>query len=97
MEKVVQHPEFRMQTVDYDFSLLKLETSIALSASKKPVNLPKQSEEIPDGTNCMVSGWGHTKVSHASYNFGLKLIFSTIMVKFHYSARNFNRYGLLVV
>lgn len=64
VSKIVQHPQFNMDNIDYDFSLLKLETSIKLSASKKPVSLPTQSEEIPDKTKCLVSGWGDTKVRH---------------------------------
>lgn len=74
VKKLVQHPQFNMDNIDYDFSLLKLETIIALSASKKPVSLPKQSEEVPDNTNCLVSGWGDTQVSRIITRFTFPII-----------------------
>lgn len=61
VKRIVQHQNFSYQTIDWDYSLLELDSDISLSQSAQPVNLPAQSERIADKTECLVTGWGTTQ------------------------------------
>lgn len=58
--RIVQHPQ-HYDVEDYDFSLLKLVTPITFDSTMQPIKLPEQNQQIPDGIQCIVSGWGNTK------------------------------------
>jgi trypsin len=61
VKRIVQHEKFNYNNIDFDFSLLELETTLKLGESKRVVALPKQDEVVEDGTLCEVSGWGNTQ------------------------------------
>lgn len=52
---------FDFFTIDYDFSLLELATSLMFSDKIQPIALPTQDEQVDDNSLCFVSGWGNTK------------------------------------
>ncbi|KFB42844.1 trypsin [Anopheles sinensis] len=66
VKRVVMHPGYNSATIDYDFSLLELESEVTFSDSVQPVALPKQDEEVEDGTLTTVSGWGNTQSASES-------------------------------
>ncbi|KFB35722.1 AGAP009966-PA-like protein [Anopheles sinensis] len=66
VRRILQHPKQNSWS-DYDFSLLELDRTLNFSDSVQPVVLrrpPKEgdseSQPLPDGTPCKVSGWGNT-------------------------------------
>uniref|UniRef100_A0A182KHH6 trypsin n=1 Tax=Anopheles christyi TaxID=43041 RepID=A0A182KHH6_9DIPT len=44
--RVVGHPEYDSNTIDYDFSLLELESELTFSDVVQPVALPEQDEPV---------------------------------------------------
>jgi trypsin len=66
VEKIFQHEKFDYFTIDFDYSILKLESSLEFSDKIKPVKLAGKDQKIPDGTNCTVTGWGNTQSSQES-------------------------------
>ena len=61
--EILQHESFDSWTIDFDFSILKLEESLKFSETIQPVALPTQDEEVPTGILCFVTGWGNTQNS----------------------------------
>ncbi|CRK89648.1 CLUMA_CG003381, isoform A [Clunio marinus] len=61
VSEIIQHEMFDYFTIDYDFSLLKLETALTFTSKIQPVALPAQNESLPVGSMCKVSGWGNTQ------------------------------------
>ncbi|XP_020912717.1 trypsin [Exaiptasia diaphana] len=59
IDKIIKHPDFNTNTVDYDIALLKLKTNIKYDDNVRPICL--QSQSFPTGTNCTVTGWGKLK------------------------------------
>lgn len=54
-----EHPSYSMKTLNYDFSLLRLEEPLSYSAAVSPVCLPSPVDpEEPAGSLAIVSGWG---------------------------------------
>lgn len=43
---------------DFDIALLELSTPLQFSEKMQPIPLANESDNIPDGTMCLVSGWG---------------------------------------
>ncbi|XP_053672127.1 trypsin-1-like isoform X2 [Anopheles nili] len=66
VERVVQHPSYDASTIDFDYSLLELESELSFSEEVTPVALPEQDEAVEDGTMTTVSGWGNTQSSSES-------------------------------
>merc|ERR1719450_832946 len=61
VEKINNHPEYNSRPWDYDFSILKLKDSIALTGDSKAraVCLPEGGDtSFSAGTEFVVSGWG---------------------------------------
>jgi trypsin len=61
VKRIVQHPSYNPNTIDYDYSLLELDGDISFDTTKQPVPLPDQDEAIADGASTFVSGWGNTQ------------------------------------
>ncbi|XP_040171370.1 trypsin-4 [Anopheles arabiensis] len=59
--RIVQHPDYDQETIDYDYSLLELESVLTFSNKVQPIALPEQDEAVEDGIMTIVSGWGSTK------------------------------------
>nr|AAM96942.1 trypsin 3 [Phlebotomus papatasi] len=66
VKRVIQHPLFNYNTIDYDFAILELKSPLKFSKNCNFAKLPKQDEQIPDGTMLMVSGWGNTQNAQES-------------------------------
>lgn len=58
VKTIVQHEEFDYYNIDYDYSLLELETPLTFDENVQAVSLPEDDEDIEDGSLCLVSGWG---------------------------------------
>uniref|UniRef100_A0A1L8DQP6 trypsin n=1 Tax=Nyssomyia neivai TaxID=330878 RepID=A0A1L8DQP6_9DIPT len=66
IKRIIQHPQFDYSTIDYDFSILELETPVTFNERLRPIGLPEQDEDVPDNTALLVSGWGNTQNSQES-------------------------------
>jgi transmembrane serine protease 11D len=53
------HPSFNSLTMEYDFALLRLNSSITL-ASAQAIKLADENMQVNDGTKACVTGWGAT-------------------------------------
>lgn len=58
VSKIVQHPRYNSNTLDFDISIMYLSWSLIFTNSMYAINLPKQGEVLPVGTNSLISGWG---------------------------------------
>jgi len=61
--RIVQHQNFSFYTIDWDFSLLELETDLTFDSTTQPIRLARQGKQYPDNTPCIVTGWGNTQSS----------------------------------
>ena len=68
VEKIIVHPEYDHETVDYDIALIKLQSPAKLNDYVAPACLPSNTDNLnqtfPPGLNCEVSGWGSTNPNH---------------------------------
>ncbi|XP_044894248.1 transmembrane protease serine 5 isoform X11 [Felis catus] len=64
VEKIIPHPLYSTQNHDYDVALLQLRTPLHFSDTVGAVCLPAEKQDFPRGSQCWVSGWGHTDPSH---------------------------------
>ncbi|XP_068096887.1 transmembrane protease serine 5 isoform X4 [Hyperolius riggenbachi] len=60
VEKIIYHQKYDDRSHDYDIALMKLEKPLNYSDNIRPVCLPQYEQDIPAGSECWVSGWGHT-------------------------------------
>ena len=60
--EVVQHPDF-YKPIDWnnDISLVRMDQAVQFSEYIKPICLPPPDLLIPNGTPCVVSGWGRSR------------------------------------
>ncbi|XP_070128908.1 transmembrane protease serine 5 isoform X5 [Equus przewalskii] len=65
VERIIPHPLYSAQNHDYDVALLRLRTPLDFSDTVGAVCLPAEEQDFPRGSQCWVSGWGHTDPSHA--------------------------------
>lgn len=81
MKEIHEHPQFSYpQSVDYDYSLLRLKKTIVFDATKKPVPLPENEEMVQAETFCVVSGWGNTYNDSASPDMLHKVLVPIVSV-----------------
>ncbi|KAM9079889.1 transmembrane protease serine 5 [Megaptera novaeangliae] len=64
VEQIIAHPLYSAQSHDYDVALLRLRTPLHFSDTVGAVCLPAEEQDFPKGSQCWVSGWGHTDPSH---------------------------------
>uniref|UniRef100_A0A2K6QU58 Transmembrane protease serine 5 n=1 Tax=Rhinopithecus roxellana TaxID=61622 RepID=A0A2K6QU58_RHIRO len=64
VERIIPHPLYSAQNHDYDVALLRLRTPLNFSDTVGAVCLPAKERHFPKGSQCWVSGWGHTDSSH---------------------------------
>ncbi|XP_077636636.1 transmembrane protease serine 5 [Crocuta crocuta] len=64
VERIIPHPLYSTQNHDYDIALLQLQTPLNFSDTVGAVCLPAEKQHFPRGSQCWVSGWGHTHPSH---------------------------------
>lgn len=58
VNELISHPNFDEAKLSYDFALLKFDEPIHFDDLIQPIELPDESENLPEGTKCVVSGWG---------------------------------------
>jgi len=60
--QVIDHPSYSSSTLDYDFSLLKLDSAIDFASNEhiRPVCLPEDDSNTYAGQQATVTGWGTT-------------------------------------
>lgn len=64
LRNAVKHPlykNFNYNYYDYDFALLELKYPLDFSDKIKPIALPNEDFNVPDGAMCEISGWGKYK------------------------------------
>ncbi|XP_054295196.2 transmembrane protease serine 5 isoform X1 [Pongo pygmaeus] len=64
VERIIPHPLYSAQNHDYDVALLRLRTPLSFSDTVGAVCLPAKEQHFPKGSQCWVSGWGHTDPGH---------------------------------
>ncbi|XP_053780680.1 transmembrane protease serine 5 [Desmodus rotundus] len=64
VERIIPHPLYSAQSHDYDVALLRLQTPLNFSDTVGAVCLPAEQQDFPRGSQCWVSGWGHTDPGH---------------------------------
>uniref|UniRef100_A0A2K6KT93 Transmembrane protease serine 5 n=1 Tax=Rhinopithecus bieti TaxID=61621 RepID=A0A2K6KT93_RHIBE len=64
VERIIPRPLYSAQNHDYDVALLRLRTPLNFSDTVGAVCLPAKERHFPKGSQCWVSGWGHTDSSH---------------------------------
>lgn len=58
--RLIQHPDYSPKTFVNDVSLLSF-APIKISSSMFPIRLPSKDQVFPEGTTCVVSGFGLTE------------------------------------
>ncbi|GAB0090902.1 trypsin [Sergentomyia squamirostris] len=61
VERITNHPDYNRLNYDYDYSVLKLKNPLQYFDSVQAISLPSQGQQIPDGTQLLVTGWGSTE------------------------------------
>ena len=60
-KKIIMHPQYDPQSLDYDIALIKLETPLKdFSACVRPVCLPSSDTKFDEQSKCYVTGFGKT-------------------------------------
>ncbi|KAM9329547.1 serine protease ami-like [Gastrophryne carolinensis] len=58
IETHIVHPQYNRDTKEHDLLLLKFVHNVTLSDKIKTIALQTKDVEIPEGTTCLVAGWG---------------------------------------
>ncbi|NXE27876.1 TMPS5 protease, partial [Ardeotis kori] len=72
VEKIISHPLYNDNSLDYDIALLKLQAPLNFSDAIRAVCLPPSQQDLLPGTRCWVSGWGYTSPGQAQVSETLK-------------------------
>ena len=62
VKQVMLHEDYNANTITNDICLLKLDGEVTMGPNVGTINLPTGMEEVPEGTDCIVSGWGTTSL-----------------------------------
>lgn len=54
----VIHPNYDSSTIDYDVGIVTLASALSFSDSIATISMAAQDQDVPDGTDSVVSGWG---------------------------------------
>lgn len=60
VKRIIMNRQYDTEMNDYDIALLELKKPLTLSDKIQPIPLANVNDKIPDGTMCLVSGWGDT-------------------------------------
>ncbi|NXF09766.1 TMPS5 protease, partial [Smithornis capensis] len=60
VQDIIYHPLYNDNSLDYDIALLKLRVPLNFSDAIRAVCLPPSQQDLLQGTQCWVSGWGYT-------------------------------------
>uniref|UniRef100_A0A8C4UW30 Transmembrane protease serine 5 n=1 Tax=Falco tinnunculus TaxID=100819 RepID=A0A8C4UW30_FALTI len=72
VKKIIYHPLYNDNSLDYDIALLKLQVPLNFSDAVRAVCLPPAQQDLFQGTRCWVSGWGYTRPDQAQVTETLK-------------------------
>lgn len=80
VSKIVQHPRYNSNTLDFDISIMYLSWSLIFTSSMYAINLPKQGEVLPVGTMTLISGWGELSEAGSSGGSSRQLQFVQVPI-----------------
>lgn len=58
VKTINQHPKYNALSNNNDISILELKTPLTFDTTIQPVKLPEADEDVPEGLNGTVTGWG---------------------------------------
>ncbi|NXF94249.1 TMPS5 protease, partial [Eubucco bourcierii] len=61
VQEVISHPLYNGSSLDYDIALLRLRGPLRFSDAIRAVCLPPLQQDLLQGAQCWVSGWGYTR------------------------------------
>ncbi|XP_065594372.1 transmembrane protease serine 5 [Cyrtonyx montezumae] len=72
VERVISHPLYNDNSLDYDIALMKLQVPLNFSDAISALCLLPSQQDLLPGTPCWVSGWGYTRPDQAQLTETLK-------------------------
>ncbi|NWI51729.1 TMPS5 protease, partial [Calyptomena viridis] len=72
VQDIIYHPLYNDNSLDYDIALMKLRVPLNFSDAIRAVCLPPSHQDLLQGTQCWVSGWGYTTPDQAQVSGTLK-------------------------
>ncbi|NWV33226.1 TMPS5 protease, partial [Grantiella picta] len=72
VREIIAHPLYNDSSLDYDIALLRLQVPLRFSGAIRAVCLPPSRQDLLQGTECWVSGWGYTSPAQAQVAGTLK-------------------------
>ncbi|NWU60067.1 TMPS5 protease, partial [Dromas ardeola] len=72
VKKIIYHPLYNDSSLDYDIALMKLQVPLNFSGAIRAVCLPPSHQDLFQGTQCWVSGWGYTRPDQGQVTETLK-------------------------
>lgn len=58
VSRIIQNSGYNPNNQDGDISILVLASDLSFNDSVQPIGLPAEHQEVPAGSNTVVSGWG---------------------------------------
>ncbi|NWV79704.1 TMPS5 protease, partial [Dasyornis broadbenti] len=72
VREIIPHPLYNDSSLDYDIALMRLQVPLRFSGAIRAVCLPPSRQDLLQGTQCWVSGWGSTSPDQAQVAGTLK-------------------------
>ncbi|XP_071432160.1 transmembrane protease serine 5 [Pithys albifrons albifrons] len=72
VQEIIHHPLYNDNSLDYDIALMKLRVPLNFSDAIRAVCLLPSHQDLLQGTQCWVSGWGYTTPDQAQVAGTLK-------------------------
>ncbi|NWI37797.1 TMPS5 protease, partial [Picathartes gymnocephalus] len=72
VQEIIPHPLYNDSSLDYDIALMRLRVPLNFSGAIRAVCLPPSRQDLLQGTQCWVSGWGYTTPGQAQVAGTLK-------------------------
>lgn len=76
----MNHPKYSSTKLDFDFSLLELETELEFNDNIRAIDLPAEDFQVSDDADCEISGWGKKNAKNLNIRWLIKLILWLIIV-----------------
>lgn len=61
IKRIILNKNYDSKSQDYDIALIELSRPLQFNEKMQPIPLANASDNIPDGTMCLVSGWGERR------------------------------------
>ncbi|NXB11613.1 TMPS5 protease, partial [Cnemophilus loriae] len=72
VREIIPHALYNDSSLDYDIALMRLQVPLNFSGAIRAVCLPPSPQDLLQGTQCWVSGWGYTAPDQAQVAGTLK-------------------------